>query len=83
MEDWLGVHEAFKQGFKVTAHTIWSEFKACKAFGLDPDVYFAKHRHMRAFITGGNIADGALETMKSYDSAKEREEKAKRKGKNK
>lgn len=77
------MHEAFKQGPRVTAHSIWSEFKACKAFGLDPDIYFTKHRHMRAFITGGNIADTALETMKSYDGAKEREEKAKHKGKHK
>ena len=77
------MHEVFKQGPKITAHTIWSEFKACKAFGLDPDDYFAKHRHMRAFITGGVIADNALDAMRSHDMHKEAERKAEIKRKHK
>ena len=47
---------------------IWSEFKACLAFGLDPDTYFAKDRFMRAFITGGHIASESLHAMIMYDS---------------
>jgi hypothetical protein len=47
--------------------------------GLDPDDYFQKDRFSRMLITGGVVADGAINAMRSYDIGKEREEKAKRK----
>lgn len=46
---------------------LWMEFKACMAFGLDPDIYFAKDRYMRAFITGGHVASESIHAMIDYD----------------
>lgn len=43
------------------------EFSACYEMKLDPDVYFAKTREMRAFITGGHIAKTSLSAMISFD----------------
>lgn len=75
----MGVHPVFKEGARVEAHSIWSEFKACKAMGLDPDNYFTKDRDMRKLITGGVIVDNAVSAMSDYDRAKENEAKAKAK----
>jgi len=44
--------------------------------GIDPDVQFAKDRFSRMLNTGGVVADGALNAMRSYDIAKERERDA-------
>lgn len=65
--------------------SLWSEFQACMKMGLDIDVYFLKNRASRMMITGGSIADGAINAMRSFDIAKERKMKADsgRKGKRK
>jgi hypothetical protein len=44
--------------------------------GIDPDVMFAKDRFSRMMITGGSLADGAINAMRQYDMAKEREREA-------
>ena len=49
----------------------------CLKMGIDPDVFFKKERSMRALIVGGVIANGAIEAMRNYDAAKEREYEAK------
>lgn len=74
MEWLLGNHPAFNEGPKVSANDmLWAEFNACWKMGIDPDVMFAKNREMRALITGGVIAGGAIESMRTYDIAKARE----------
>lgn len=76
----LGRHKVFFEGPKVSAgDTLWSEFQACLKMGIDPTIYFEKDRFERAFITGGIVADGAINAMRSHDIAKEREAEAKRK----
>jgi len=64
--------------------TLWSEFQACIKLGIDPDVMFKKDRFSRMLIVGGSVADSAIEAMRGYDTAKEREaEAARNRGKNK
>lgn len=59
----------FNEGPKITssASTLWSEFQACIRLGIDPDIYFQKDRFSRIMIVGGIIADGAINSMRSYD----------------
>lgn len=72
MENWIGHHPVFFQGAKVEASdTLWSEFQACIKFGIDPDIMFAKDRFSRMMITGGSIADNAINNMRSYDANEE------------
>lgn len=54
---------------------LWAEFQACIKLGIDPDVMFAKDRFSRMLITGGAVADGMINSMRSYDTAKMREAK--------
>ena len=76
---WFGNHPVFKEGVKVNASdTLWSELQACIKFGLDPDEYFKKDKFSRMMITGGSVADSAIEAMRSYDTAKMREQEAER-----
>lgn len=52
--------------------------------GIDPDTYFNKDKFSRMLITGGSVADGMINSMRSYDIARERELEAERnKGKRK
>lgn len=62
---------------------MWAEFAACLKLGLDPDVYFQKDRNSRMMIVGGTIADGAINSMRQWDAAKEREHEAKIQGRKK
>lgn len=64
----------FNEGATISAvDGLFAEFKACMALGIDPEIMFAKHRHMRCLLTGGVIAAGAIEAMRSYDAWKARE----------
>jgi len=77
LEQWLGRHNVFHEGPSITASDgLWAEFQACMRLGIDPDVQFAKDRFSRMLNTGGVVADGALNAMRSYDIAKERERDA-------
>ncbi len=51
--------------------------------GLDPESYFKKDRFTRMMITGGSVADGMINSMRSYDIAKQREQEAERERKRK
>lgn len=42
-----------------------------KAFTMPPDVWYSQPREMRVFLTGGNVADGALQSMENHDRAEE------------
>lgn len=81
LEDWMAYpHPALRQTHKVNSdNMLWPEFKACMTMGIDPDVMFAKDRNMRALITGGVIASNALENMRTYDIAHDRERESNRK----
>lgn len=68
IEYWLDVHPAFREGPHITANNLWAEWKACHAFGLDPDVYFEKDRMIRAFMVGGLIAHEAIQAMVQFDT---------------
>lgn len=57
---------------------LWPEFKACLALGLDPDEYFKKDKFSRMMITGGIIANNAIDNMRQHDIHEERERNAKR-----
>lgn len=46
------------------------------ALGIDPEIEFNKERSMRKLITGGVVASGAIDAMRSYDMWKEREAQA-------
>ena len=85
LERYLGNHPVFHDGPKVSASdSLWSEFQACMKMGIDPDSYFNKDKFSRMLITGGSVADGMINSMRSYDIAKERELEAERnKGKRK
>lgn len=73
----------FFDGPKITASDmLWAEFKACLKLGLDPDTYFSKDRFSRILITGGSVADGAINSMRDWDMAKEREAEVERNRKN-
>ena len=80
LELYLGKHPVFHEGKSVSAvDSLYAEFRACLALGLDPDTYFAKDRFSRMFIVGGYIADSAIQSMRQYDLAKQREMEAKNK----
>lgn len=77
LEKWLGKHPVFNEGPSVAASDgLWAEFQACMRMGIDPDVQFAKDRFSRMMITGGVVADGAINAMRNWDVAKEREREA-------
>lgn len=79
LELWFGNHPVFKEGVKINASdTLWSEFQACIKLGIDPDEMFKKDKFSRMLIVGGSVADSAIEAMRSYDTAKEREQEAER-----
>lgn len=63
--------------------SLFAEYRACVAAGLDFDEYAKKDRHSRQLIVGGYIADSSLNSMRQYDMAKEREAEAERKRKGK
>lgn len=84
LELWFGNHPVFKEGVKINASdTLWSEFQACIKLGIDPDVMFKKDKLSRMLIVGGSVADSAIEAMRSYDMAKEREQQSERNRKRK
>jgi hypothetical protein len=84
LEDWLDVHPVFREGPRVSAvGELWTEFQACLQFGIDPDAQFKKDKYSRMLITGGIVANGAINNMRNYDMAKERERKAELQGKRK
>lgn len=73
----MGRHTVFHEGPAVSASDqLWAEFQACIRLGIDPDVEFAKDRFSRMLITGGAVADGAINAMRQWDMAKERERQA-------
>lgn len=77
LNDWFDNHPIYKGGYKTTTidpyDSLFAEFRACMALGIDPDVYFKKDKLSRMMITGGYIADNALTNMRNYDVAKDRE----------
>jgi len=58
--------------------SLFAEYRACVAMGLDIEEYFKKERHMRSLIVGGYIADSAINSMRQHDLAREREQESKR-----
>ena len=82
--DCIDRHPVFHEGAKVYApDNLWAEFQSCLKLGLDPDIYFQKDRFSRILITGGVIADGAINSMRQWDAAKEREHEMKMQGRKK
>lgn len=71
LEEWIGVHEALRDGYTETENGLFSEFKAMKAFTMPPDVWYSQPREMRVFLTGGTAAEGALQSMEQHDRAEE------------
>lgn len=71
LEEWIGVHEALRDGYTETEDGLFSEFKAMKAFTMPPDIWYRQPREMRIFLTGGNVVDGALQSMEQHDRAEE------------
>lgn len=62
----------FFEGAKVEASdTLWAELQACIKFGIDPDIMFSKDRFSRMLITGGSVADSAINSMRQHDAAQE------------
>lgn len=62
---------------------LWSEFQACMRLGIDPAEHFTKDRFSRMMNVGGVVADNAINAMRSYDMAKEREARAEAEKRNK
>lgn len=84
VERWLGNHPVFNEGFKVEAgDSLFAEYRACAALGLDIDAYFQKDRFSRMLIVGGYICESAINSMRAYDLNREREIEAERKSKRK
>lgn len=65
------MHEALRDGYTETENGLFSEFKAMKAFTKLPAVWYSQPREMRIFLTSGNVADGALQSMEQHDRAEE------------
>lgn len=69
------MHEALRDGYTETDDALFSEFKAMQAFSMTPDEWYKQDRIMRQYMTGGNVASGALNAMEQHDRMKEAEAK--------
>lgn len=81
LQNWLGQHPAFNEGYRSEHNILYTEMQAAETFSMSPNEYFDSGRENRMAMVAYVIGKGAVQTMQAYDEQKRAEAKAKKKGK--